>query len=268
VRRRTDNYSSWALYCSMKSLRSRVSPPRSAAHEALRRNQLLARLPDRELRRWNGRGETARLDLGQILYQPGQLKSHVYFPLDSYVSQLSSLAGAPCLEVGLVGSEGMVGGSLLLGVQIAPLYTEVQGAGTALRLHAVEFAREVERGSALGEVMSRYMYVRMSQLSQMAACTRFHVVEARLARWLLMTRDRAHSDSFRMTQTQTAFMLGVRRVGITQAAGLLQRRRLIEYHRGQMTILNAPGLEAFSCECYTNARRIYSRHLSSPPVVD
>jgi hypothetical protein len=153
----------------------------------------------------------------------------------------------------------------LFGVRVAPLYTEVEGAGTALRLEALQFGREIERRCALGEVMNRYLYVRMSQLGQMAACTRFHVVEARLARWLLMTRDRAHSDSFRVTHTHMAFMLGVRRVGITQAAGLLQRSNLIRYHRGDLTILDARGLEALSCECYANARQIYARHLTKLP---
>ena len=242
-------------------VRAKAEPP-PVAREALRKNWLLARLPDRQLRRWSARGETVRLTFGQVLYQAGELKRYVYFPLDSYISQISSLAGMPCLEVGLVGSEGMVGVSLLLGVQVAPLYTEVQGAGTALRLDAVLFAREVDRGTALGEVMNRYLYVRLSQMGQMAACTRFHLVEARLARWLLMTRDRAHSDTFRMTHTHMAFMLGVRRVGITQAAGLLQSRNLIRYHRGEITLLNPRGLEATSCECYATARNIYAQHLT------
>ncbi len=239
--------------------------PQAADRQPLRLNGLLARLPTRELRRWSSHGETVRLICGQVLYQPGELKRFVYFPLDSYISQISSLAGAPCLEVGLVGSEGMVGASLLFGIRVAPLYTEVQGAGTALRFNALQFAREMQRRSALGEVMNRYLYVRMSQLGQTAACARFHVVEARLARWLLMTRDRARSDNFQVTHTHLAFMLGVRRVGITLAAGLLQRSNLIRYHRGDVTILDAQGLESLSCECYANARRIYARHLTKLP---
>jgi len=242
-----------------------TTEPHAADREALRRNGLLASVPARELRRWSSRGETVRLTFGQVLYLPGELKRYVYFPLDSYISQVSSLAGVPCLEVGLVGSEGMVGASLLFGVRMAPLHTEVQGAGTALRLEALQFAREMRRPSALGDVMKRYLYVRMSQLGQMAACTRFHVVGARLARWLLMTRDRAHSDSFRATHTHMAFMLGVRRVGVTQAASLLQRNNLIHYRRGDLTILDSRGLEALSCECYANARQIYARHLPKLP---
>lgn len=237
------------------------SPP-----QALRQNRLLACLPNRELRQWGARGESVQLAFGQVLYEPGELKRFVYFPLDSYISQISSLGGEPCLEVGLVGSEGMVGTSLLLGVQVAPLYTEVQGAGSALRLDALQFAREMDRGSALGKVLKRYLYVRMSQLGQMAACTRFHLVEARLARWLLMTEDRAQANTFPMTHKHLAFMLGVRRVGITQAAGLLQKRKLIRYSRGKMTILNSRGLEAITCECYTTARDIYARHLPKLPA--
>jgi hypothetical protein len=158
----------------------------------------------------------------------------------------------------------MVGASLLLGIQVAPLHTEVEGTGLALRLDALQFARKVGGGSALGQIMNRYLYVRMSQLGQMAACTRFHQVEARLARWLLMTRDRAHANTFRTTHSHLAFMLGVRRVGITEAAGLLQKRKLIRYTRGEITILNSRGLEATSCECYSTARLIYARHLADP----
>lgn len=241
---------------------SRTKTELRPAPEALRQNRLLAGLPDPDLRRLRGRGEMVQLAFGQVLYEQGELKRHVYFPIDSYISQISSLAGVPRLEVGLVGFEGMVGVSLLLGVQVAPLYTLVQGGGRALRFDALQFAREVDRSSALRRIMHRYLYVRLSQLGQTAACTRFHVVEARLARWLLMTRDCAHSDTFRITQAYLAFMLGVRRVGITQSAGLLQKRNLIRYRRGDMTIVNARGLEAVSCECYATDRHIYARHLT------
>lgn len=213
------------------------------------------------MRRLAAQGETVELTSGQVLFEPGALKRHAYFPIDSYISQLSALAGGPRLEVGLVGSEGMVGISLLLGVQNAPLYTLVQGAGTALRFDTPLFIRELNRNGALRQVMNRYLYVRLSQLGQMAACTRFHMVEARLARWLLMTRDRAHSDTFRITHDYMAFMLGVRRVGVTQAAGALQKRNLILYHHGNMQIVNARGLKAASCECYATAERTYARHL-------
>jgi CRP-like cAMP-binding protein len=235
---------------------------RNTAGEPARRNNILAALPDVELRRLLSGAETVSLSFGQVLQEPGQIKRHVYFPIDAYVSQVASLSGVPRIEIGLVGAEGMIGSSLLLGVQIAPLHTVVQGSGDALRIDATRFIRELGRGPGLRAVMSRYLYVRMSQVGQMAACTRFHTVEERLARWLLMTRDRARSNTFRMTQEYMAFMLGVRRVGVTEAATLLQKRNLIEYKRGELAIMNGQELEAASCECYATAERLYRAHMT------
>lgn len=228
----------------------------------MRLNHILATLPRAELRRLLSGADTVNLAFGQILQEPGQVERYVYFPTDSYISQIASLGGLPRIEVGLVGAEGMIGSSLLLGVQIAPLHTVVQGPGSALRLDATRFVRELARGPALRAVMSRYQYVRMSQVGQMVACTRFHTVEERLARWLLMTRDRARSNTFRMTQEYMAFMLGVRRVGVTEAATLLQRRKLIKYKRGELAIVNGQELEAASCECYATAERVYNAYMN------
>jgi Crp-like helix-turn-helix domain len=147
---------------------------------------------------------------------------------------------------------------LLLGVNMAPLRAQVQGAGPALRIEAAQFSNELTRSPALRQVLNRYLYVLMSQLSQMSACTRFHVLEARFARWLLMTRDRAQSNEFHVTHELMAFMLGVCRVGITHAAGALQRRKLICYTRGELTILDGAGLEAVSCRCYAAAKGTYA----------
>jgi CRP-like cAMP-binding protein len=230
--------------------------------EPARRNKILAALPDIELRRLLSGAAAVSLDFGQVLQQAGEVKRHVYFPTDTYVSQIASLSSAPRIEVGLVGAEGMIGSSLFLGVQIAPLHTVVQGAGNALRVDATRFVRELARGPALRAIMSRYVYVRMSQLGQMAACTRFHTVEERLARWLLMTRDRAQSTTFHMTHEYMAYMLGVRRVGVTEAATLLQRRNLIEYKRGELAILNSQKLEAASCECYGTDERVYRAYMN------
>jgi CRP-like cAMP-binding protein len=148
---------------------------------------------------------------------------------------------------------------LLFGVTTSPLRALVQGAGPALRIDAADFSSAFKRSPVLGKLLNRYLYVVMTQLAQMAGCARFHVVEARLARWLLMTRDRAHSNDFRLTQEFLAYMLGVRRAGITRAASALQKRKLIHYTRGRMTILDVRGLEAASCECYADATRTYTR---------
>jgi CRP-like cAMP-binding protein len=234
---------------------------RAATHDALLRNKILAALPPADLRRLSASAEIARLSFGQVLYRQGESRRYVYFPIDGYISLISSLAGFPRLEVGLVGVEGMVGTSFLFGVEVAPLHTVVQGAGSALRLGSAQFVRELARSSALREILQRYLYVRFCQLGQTAACTRFHNVEARLARWLLLTRDRAHSDTFRMTQVYMAFMLGVRRVGVTEAASELQKRNLIRYTRGAISIVSKRGLEGASCECYATAERIYARHM-------
>ena len=222
-------------------------------------NQLLAGLRATDRRRLMAQCDPIELGFEEVLYEEGERIRYVYFPTASFVSLISAVDKNSNLEVGLIGSEGMLGSTLVLGVEVASLRALVQGAGPALRLDAARFVRELKRSRPLRARLNLYLFVLITQLTQMAACAHYHLVEARLARWLLMTRDRAHSDEFRLTQEFLAYMLGVRRAGITRAASNLQKRRLIRYSRGSMRILDARGLEAVTCECYTNAAQLYSR---------
>jgi CRP-like cAMP-binding protein len=220
-------------------------------------NHLIALLPRRDRASLLAACETVHLDLGTVLCEPGEPTRHVYFPNDCFISLVSAIEGEPGLEVAMVGREGMLGAQLALGVSTIPLHALVQGTGTARRVAAARFRRELSGSKALQLALNRYVYVLMAQLATSAACTRFHHVEPRLARWLLMTQDRAHSDSFHLTHEFLAHMLGVRRVGITDAACDLQRHGLIRYHRGDITVLDRAGLEAAACSCYRSDRRAY-----------
>ncbi|HXV39713.1 MAG TPA: Crp/Fnr family transcriptional regulator [Steroidobacteraceae bacterium] len=213
-------------------------------------NDLIARLPRVERERILKRCVSADLSLGDILCESERPYRHVYFPMSGFISLVVSLDGHPPLEMGLIGSEGLLGATLVLGVNRARLRGVVQGSGTALRMSAGQMRLELRRSPALRRVVSRYLYVLLAQLSQASACTRFHQVDARLARWLLMTHDRAHADHFHLTHKFLAEMLGVQRSAITIAAGKMQRRKLISYVRGEILVLDRKGLEATSCECY------------------
>jgi CRP-like cAMP-binding protein len=224
-------------------------------------NRLLEALSESELRRMLAGCEAVELEFADVLYTPRQRLDHVYFPTGSIISLIMPVDSSTSLEVGLVGSEGMFGIPLVLGVDVSPVRAVVQGAGAAVRMDAVPFRRELGRSPALRRAIHRYVFVHLSQLAQNAACTRFHVVEARLARWLLMTQDRAHANAFHVTQEFLALMLGVRRVGVTKAASSLQKRNLIRYSRGNMTVLDRRGLKAASCGCYKADRESYDRIL-------
>jgi CRP-like cAMP-binding protein len=220
-------------------------------------NSLLAALPRKSYARLLPGLAAVDLVFGDVLYEAGAPIRDVYFPSRSLVSLLTLVEGHLALEVGLVGREGMVGAPLALGVSVSPVRALVQGAGPALRMSAARFRKELERSAPLQREVLRYVHAMMVQISQTAGCNRFHVVEARLARWLLMTRDRVRSGEFRMTHEFLSHMLGVRRVGVTEAASALQRRKLIEYSRGSITILDDRGLEAASCSCYRVVKDIH-----------
>lgn len=232
------------------------------AQAELVENRLLADLPNIDRERLVASCEPVELRFGEILAETGVPIGHVYFPIDCLVAVVAQIDDSARLAVGLIGDEGMFGVSLLLGVNVVPLHALVQGSGRALRVEAAPFQRELARNPALQRELKRYLYVLMAQLSQTAACIRFHVVEARLARWLLMTRDRTHSDTFHVTHEFLAYMLGVRRVGVTKAATALQDRRLIRYQRGNVTIVDREGLESASCPCYKADRLSYARTMA------
>lgn len=231
-------------------------PPNKPAAAA---NRLIAALSHKDQKHFLAGCEPVDLVLSEILTEPGERIRHVYFPTQSFISLVAPIDGCVGLEVGLVGDEGMFGVSLILGVDVSPLHALVQGAGLAWRMNAATFLSELAQSAALQRGLHRYLYVLMGQLAQSAACTRFHLVGARLARWLLMTQDRAHSDSFHITHEFLAYMLGVRRVGVTRAATALHDRQLISYSRGNITVLDRGGLEAAACGCYAADKAAYDR---------
>lgn len=213
-------------------------------------NHLITGLPGAVRDRLLKRCVPVDLALGDVLCEQDKLLEQVYFPLTGFISLVVPVDGHPPLEMGLIGSEGMLGITLLLDVGNAPLRGVVQGAGTALRIPAPQLLRELRDCPALQHRLKLYLYVVMAQSAQTTACTRFHEVGPRLARWLLMTHDRAHADHFHMTHEHLAEMLGVQRSAVTISAGALQQKKLIGYTRGDISILDRVGLEAASCGCY------------------
>ncbi len=224
-------------------------------------NHLVDLLPSKDRLRLLEVSESVDLTLTEVLCEPGKPTKYVYFPTHGFISLIAVVKGSPGVEVGMVGREGMLGVQLALGVSIAPLHALVQGAGKALRVSTKAFKAELAHSPALQKELNRYLYILMSQLAESTACARFHQIGPRLARWLLMSQDRSQSSSFDVTQEFLAYMLGVRRVGVTTAAGQLQRDGLISYSRGKLTVLNRKGLERASCGCYAADKKIYSDHL-------
>ena len=213
-------------------------------------NRLLATLPKKEYERLLPELKRIPLNFGEVLYEPGDTIKHVYFPNDSIVSLLSAMPERSTLEVGMVGNEGFAGLPIFMGVNVSQTRALVQGAGSAMRMTSATARQESNHLGALHRLLHRYSHSRLTQVSQSVACNRFHSVDARLARWLLMTRDRLGLDQFRLTQDFMSNMLGVRREGVNKAASTLQAAKLIRYSRGMITILDRRRLEAKSCECY------------------
>ena len=225
-------------------------------------NRLIDGLPAKEQARVLERCDVVELTFGDILFEAGQAIRHVYFPLDGFISQMTFLDDLRPLEVALIGNEGMVGETLVLGVSAAPMRAIVQGSGQVLRMKAADLKHELIECPQFLQTLNRYLYVIMRQLPQMAACSHFHEIEPRLARWLLMTHDRSSTDTFHLTHQFLAGMLGVRRSGVTIAAGALQLRKLIDYRRGEITVLNRRGLEQASCTCYQSLITDYDKQFS------
>jgi CRP-like cAMP-binding protein len=224
---------------------------------------LLAALPQRSRQHFLASCDLVELRFADVVCKLGEKIRHVYFPTESFISLVTALDDDAQLEVGIVGDEGMLGMSLILGVSRSPQHALVQGAGAALRMSAATFVRHCRQDDELRQRLNRYVYVLMRQLAQTAACTSYHLVEARLARWLLMSRDRAHRDQFHLTHEFLAYMLGVRRVGVTHAASALQEQGLIDYRRGAIAILDNAGLEKASCACYREGNMMYTQTLGA-----
>ena len=225
-------------------------------------NHLIELLSRGDRQQLLARCETVQLTLGEVLCESGAVVRHAYFPVDAFISLLTRIEEHPSLEVGMVGREGLFGALLALGATTSPLQALVQGSGSALRITATALRSEIGRSSALRSMLLRYVFVTMEQMATSAACLRFHLIGPRLARWLLMSEDRAHDPHFLVTHEFLASMLGVRRVGVTVAAGELQRRGLIHYHRGQVQVLDRSGLEAAACSCYQRQSKAYELLLS------
>ncbi len=199
---------------------------------------------------------------GHIVSGSDSSTRHVYFPTGSILSLTTSSKDSPVLEVGMVGSEGMLGLQVVLAVDSVPLQASVRGSGSAWRIAAEPFNRELAGSRALRRSLNCYLQVTLLQFTLEARCVRFHQIDQRLARWLLMTHDRTHADSFSVTQALIGRLLGVRRVGIAKAASAFQRRGLIRYVRGVLTVVDREALESESCGCYATAQKTYARFIS------
>jgi CRP-like cAMP-binding protein len=228
-----------------------------------RQNQLLAALPDEDLQRWLPQLQWVDLPLGHVVYESGIQLSHAFFPTSAIVSLLYVMENGGSAEIAVAGREGLVGVSLFMGGGSTPNRAVVQSAGAGFRISARAIAEEFNRSAPVMHLLLRYTQALITQMTQTAACNRHHSLDQQLCRWLLLSLDRLPGNDIRMTQELIANMLGVRREGVTQAALNLQKNSLIRYSRGHIHVVDRPGLEQRSCECYAVVKREYDRLL--PP---
>ena len=224
-------------------------------------NHLIEILPRAARKRLLALCEPVHFALAQVLFQPGEVLRYVFFPIDGFASLVTVIDNELELEIGMVGREGMLGAHVALGVFISPARALVLGPGSAWRVSAAAFKRELLNGSDLANVLFHYLYVLSAQQTAGAACQHYHLISARLARWLLMSQDRAHTSRFHVTHELLATLLGVRRVGITAAAGALQRDGAIRYHRGNVEVVSRELLELAACGCYVADGRTYANQI-------
>ena len=231
-------------------------------------NHLIARLPAGDRDRLLSVCKRVELVLSTVLSERGEKTVWTWFPIDSFISLISLVDDHGGVEVGMVGAEGMVGAQLALGVPTSPVRALVQGSGHAWRVAAPDLTRLLKASAALRRVMNRYVYVLMSQQATSAACLRFHQIDQRLARWLLMSQDRAGATTFHLTQEFLAYMLGVRRVGTAVATSALVREGLIEFRHGQIRVFDRDRLKQAACSCYASDRRSYEALFGSAHAED
>lgn len=220
-------------------------------------NMLVDMLPSWQRSQFLAQCEMVKIQFGECLAEKTQRIRYVYFPLTGFASLIISVDGRKPLELNMIGNEGMLGAELVLGTPVAPYTSVVQGSGITLRLGVSEFSRQLDSSPELRRICKLYVHVLVEQLAQSIACNCFHDVSERLARWLLMTHDRACGEELELTHAFLATMLGVRRSAVTIAAGKLQREKLISYSRGQIRVLSRSGLEEMSCECYGAGVKMY-----------
>ena len=231
-----------------------------------RENELLAALPAREFSRWREFLEPIEMPLGEVLYESGGRLSHVYFPVDAIVSLLYVMENGASAEIAVVGYEGLVGISLFMGGETTPNRAVVQSAGYGFKLKASVMLQEFNRSGLVLHLLLRYTQALITQMSQTAVCNRHHSLDQQLCRWLLLSLDRLRGNELTMTQELISNMLGVRREGVTEAAGNLQDDGLIEYRRGRIKVLDRAGLEQRTCECYAVVKKEYDRLLPVKPL--